>query len=98
MAVAPRCALWLSPGCHMFNILKKEDSYTVTKVLCMLLEWQSVLIIDASSKKLSLAVVSFFFMHVNTHAIVLNTLLLCLDTTVLPGWMVILRGTGWTNH
>ena len=60
MAVAPSCALWLSPGCHMFNILKKEDSYTVTKVLCMLLEWQSVLIIDASSKKLSLAVVSFF--------------------------------------
>ena len=63
----------------------------------MLLEWQSVLIIDASSKKLSLAVVSFF-MHVNTHAIVLNTLLLCLDTAVLPGWMVILRVTGWTNH
>ena len=50
----------------MFNILNKEDSYTVTKVLCMLLEWQSVLIIDASSKKLSLAIVSFFYAREHT--------------------------------
>ena len=51
-------------GCPLIAGERKTvaySSYTVTKVLCMLLEWHSVLIIDASSKKLSLAVMSFSF-------------------------------------
>ena len=78
----------------MFNILKEGDSYTVT-----LHAVGMTISVDNRCLKLEakFSCCEFFFMHVNKHAILLNTLLLCLDTAVLPGWMVILRGT-WTNH
>ena len=61
----------------MINILKEGDSYTVT-----LHAVGMTISVDNQCLKLEakFSCCEFFFMHVNKHANLLNTLLLCLDT------------------